>query len=97
MFEKLSCKVYLSTPPVGDSRSLSTVNATNCYKEKINYNTYELISNSIQTCPTTSMCLKRDAIDCIDLDQYALQLVHLIRGENDFSLKQRIENQIEIS
>ena len=81
MFEKLSCKeVYLSTPPVGDSRSLSTVNATNCYKEKINHNTYELISNSIQTCPTTSMCLKSDAIDCIDLDQYVLQLVHLNRG-----------------
>ena len=31
------------------------------------------------------MCFKRDAIDCIDLDGDALQLVRLIRGVDDFS------------
>ena len=41
------------------------------------------------------MCLKRDAIVCIDLDGQALQLVLLIRGVDDFSLRQRLENQIE--
>ena len=54
---------------VGYSRSLSTVNETNCNKK--NYDRFksfhDLISNSIQTRPTT-MCLKRDAIVCIDLD-----------------------------
>ena len=66
---KITCDANLSTLyPVGYSGSLSTVNETNCNKKKINYkNSYELISNSFQTCPTT-MCLKRDAIDCIDLD-----------------------------
>ena len=32
------------------------------------------LTNSIQTCPTT-MCLKRDVIDCLDLDGQTLQLV----------------------
>ena len=67
--EKLSCEVFLSTPPVGYSGSLTTGNETNCNKKNSDQskNSYELISNSIQTCPTT-MCLKRDGIDCIDLD-----------------------------
>ena len=77
--------------------SLSTVNETNCNKKKINSKkSYELISNSIQTCPTT-ICLKSDAIDCIDLDGSALQFVLLIRGVDGFSLRQRLENQIEVS
>ena len=77
--------------------SLLTVNETNCNKKKINSKkSYELISNSIQTCPTT-MCLKSDAIDCIDLDGSALQLVLVIRAVDGFSLRQRVENQIEVS
>ena len=34
---------------------------------------------------------------CIDLDGWALQLVLLIRGVNDFSSGQRLCNQIEVS
>ena len=30
---KITCEVYLSTPPVGYSGSLSTVNETNCHKK----------------------------------------------------------------
>ena len=51
---------------------------------------------SIHTSPTT-VCLKRDAIVCIDLDGKALQLVLLIRGVDDFSPIQRLENQIGVS
>ena len=40
---------------------------------------------------------KRDAIVCIDLDVKALQLVLLIRGVNDFTSRQRLENQFEVS
>ena len=59
------CEVYLSTPPVGYSGSPSTVNEINCNKKKISFKkSYEIISNS---CSTT-MCLKRDAIDCVVLD-----------------------------
>ena len=55
--------------PVGYSGSLPTLNETNFHKKKSHQKkkNYELISNSIQTCPTT-MCLKRDAIVCVDLD-----------------------------
>ena len=34
--EKKTCVVYLSTPPVGYSGSVSTINETNCNKNKIN-------------------------------------------------------------
>ena len=43
------------------------------------------------------MCLKRDVIVCIDLDGKALQFVLLIREVDEFSLRQRLENQIEVS
>ena len=56
-------------------------------------NSYVLTSNS---CPTT-MCLKMNAIVFVDLDGDALQLVLLIRGVNDLSSRQRLENQIEVS
>ena len=36
--EEVSCEVYLSTPSVGYSGSLSTVNETNCNKKKIKKN-----------------------------------------------------------
>ena len=81
--EKMTCEVFLSTHPVGYSGSPSTVNETNCNK-KVNFkNSDELTSNSIQTCPTT-MCLKRDAISCIALEKWVLQLVRLSRGGDDF-------------
>ena len=66
---KTTCEVYLSTHLVGYSGSIATVNETNCNKKNSDQfqKKYELISNSIQTCPTT-MCLKRDAIVCIDLE-----------------------------
>ena len=47
---------------------------------------YELTSNTIQTCPTT-MCLKMNAIVFVDLDGWALQLVLLIRSVDDFFIK----------
>ena len=43
------------------------------------------------------MCLKRDAIYCTDVDGQAFQLAPLIRGVDDFSLSQRLDNQIEVS
>ena len=43
------------------------------------------------------MCLKRGAFDCIDLAALALQLVLLIRGVDDFSSRQRVENRIQAS
>ena len=66
---KITCEVFLSTPPVGYSGSLSTVNEKPTVTKRIliSKKNYELISSSIQTCLTT-MCLKRDAIVCIDLD-----------------------------
>ena len=72
--EILSCEVYLSTPPVGYSGSLSTVNETNCNKKDLNNSkNYELTSNSMQTCPTT-MCMKMNTIVNVDLDGDAFQL-----------------------
>ena len=79
---KMTCEVYLSTHPVGYSGSLSTVHETNCSK-KVTKKSYELTSNSIQTCPTT-MCLKKNAISCIVLEKWVLQLVRLARGGDDF-------------
>ena len=38
-----------------------------------------------------------NAIDCIDLDGQALQLVLLIRGVDDFSMGQQLQNRIEVS
>ena len=38
-----------------------------------------------------------NAIVFVDLDGDALQLVLLIRGVDDFSSRQRIDNQIEVS
>ena len=63
------------------SGSTSTVNEINCNKKNSHQlkNSYELISNSIQTCPTT-MCLKRDAIDCIVLEKWVLHLVEGLRS-----------------
>ena len=83
--EELSCEVYLSTPPVGYSGSLSTVNQTNCNEKRCEqfFQKYELTSNSIQTCPDT-MCLKMNAIVVVDLNGGALQLVLLVRGVDDF-------------
>ena len=75
--EKITCEVYLSTPPVGYSGSLSTVNETNS------------TSNSTQTGPTT-MCLKMNGIVFVDLDGDALQFVLLIRSVNDFSSRLRL-------
>ena len=43
------------------------------------------------------MCLKMNAIVSVDLDGDALQLVLLICGVNDFSSRQRLQNQIEVS
>ena len=43
------------------------------------------------------MRLKMSAIVFVDLDRDALQLVLLIRGVDDFSSRQRLENQIEVS
>ena len=43
------------------------------------------------------MCFKMNAIVCIDLDGDSLQLVLLIRGVDDFSSRQRLENRIEVS
>ena len=63
-----------------------TVNETNCNTIK---KIYELTSSSIQTCPTT-MCLVMNAIVFVGLDGDALQFVLLIRGENDFSSRQRL-------
>ena len=66
--KKTRVKCICLHAPVGYNGSLSTVNETNCNKKEDQFkNSYELISNSIQTCPTT-MCLKKNAIDCIDLD-----------------------------
>ena len=79
---KMTCEVYLSTPPVGYSGSPSTVSETNCNKKHFK-KSYELTSNSIQTCPTT-MCLQKDAISCIVLEIWVLQLVRLTRGGDDF-------------
>ena len=92
---KITCEVFLSTHPVGYSGSLSTVNETNCNKKSIKQ-IYERTSNSIQTCLTT-MRLKMNAIVFVDLDGDALQLVLLVRGVDDFSSRQRLENQIEVS
>ena len=79
---KTLCEVYLSTPPVGYSGSLSTVNETNCNKKNSHQLkvSYELISNS---CSTT-MCLERDATCCIVLEKKALLFVRLTRGVEDF-------------
>ena len=76
--KKITCEVFLSTPPVGYSGSLSTVNETNGNKKNSHQleNSYGLISNS---CSTT-MCLKSDAIYCIVLEKWVLQLVRLTRG-----------------
>ena len=66
--KKISCEVYLSTHTVGYSGSLSAVNETNCNKKKSHQYIFKsFISNCIKTCPT-KMCLKRNAIVCIDLD-----------------------------
>ena len=93
--EKTSRVRCVCLHPVGYSGSLSTVTATNCNKNQFKKD-YELTSNSMQTCPTT-MCLKMNAIVFVDLDGDALQLVLLIRGGDDFSSRQRLENQIEVS
>ena len=85
---KMTREVYLSTPPVGYSGSLSTVNdpITITKRILINFkNSYELISNS------------RSAIHCSVLDGESLQLVSLIRGVDDFSERQQLENRIEVS
>ena len=81
----MTCEVYLSTPRVSYSGSLSTVNETKCNKKEDHFkkDSDELISNSIQTCPTT-MCLKGYAISCIVLEKLALQLVRLTRSVDDF-------------
>ena len=62
---KITCEVFLSTPPVGYSGSPSTVNETNCNKKNSHEQkkSYELISNSFQTCHTT-MCLKGCHVLC---------------------------------
>ena len=86
----------MSAHSVGYSGSLSAVNETNCNKKVTLKNSYELISNSSQTCPT-SMCLKMNAIVFVDLDGNALQFVLLIRSVNDFSSRERLHNQIEVS
>ena len=80
---KMTCEVYLSTHPVGYSGSLSTVNETNGNKKVTLKKSYELTSNSIQTCPTT-MCLKKDVISCVVLEKWVLQLFQLTRGVGDF-------------
>ena len=93
---KMTCEVYLSTHPVGYSGSLSTVNETNSNKKGHKHFSYELNSNSIPTCPTT-MCLKKDAISCIVLEKWVLQLVRLTCGGDDFRQRQQLENRIEVS
>ena len=93
----MTCEVYLSTPPVGYSGSPSTVNETNCNKERFELlEKTMLTSNSIQTCPTT-MRLKKDTIVFVDIDGDALQLVLLTRGGNGFCERQQLENRIEAS
>ena len=44
-----------------------------------------------------AMCLKRDVIEFVDLDGNALRFVPLTRSVDYFSLRQRLENQIEVS
>ena len=74
------------------SRRLQWI-AIDCKRNQLNQktirNSYELTSNSIQTCPTM-MRLKMNATVFVDLDGNALQLVLLIRGVDDFSSKQRL-------
>ena len=84
-------KVSVQTHSVGYSGSLSTVTNRTSIE-----NSYGLISKSIQTCPTT-MCLKRDAVVCVDLDGDALQIALLNRAVHDFSSRQQLYNQIEFS
>ena len=65
---KMKCEVFLSTPSVGYSGSPSTANETTVKKNEWTSHelhqkghlkiSYELTSNSIQTCPTT-MCACR--------------------------------------
>ena len=81
MREKMTCEVCLSAPPVGNSGSLSTVNEQT--KKSLKKDLMSSTSNSIQTCPTT-MHLKKDAISCIVLEKWVLQLVPLTRGVDDF-------------
>ena len=99
MFEKKSrvrciC-LHLPSVTVGRHRLQKKTNCNQKKKRSIK-KSYELISNSTQTCPST-MCLKMNAIVFVDLDGHALQLVLLIRGVNDFSSRQRLQNQIEVS
>ena len=63
---KMTCEVHLSTLPVGYSGSPSTVNETNSNKKGHSKISYELTSNSIQTCPTMNR-LRKDAISYIVL------------------------------
>ena len=92
----MTCEVSLSTHPVGYNGSQSTVNETNCNRKKITKKNNELNSISTQTCPK-KMCLKMDAIVCIDLEGQALQLVLLFRGVDDFSSRQRLENRFKMT
>ena len=80
---KMRCEVYLSPHSAGYSGSLSTASETNCNKKVTLKNSYELTSNSIQMCPTTK-CLKKDAISCIVLEKWVLQLVRLTLGGDGF-------------
>ena len=57
-----------SAAPVGYSGSSSTVNETTVTRRRSLKKSYGLISNSLQTGPTT-MCLKRDAMSCIVLEK----------------------------
>ena len=76
---KMTCEVYLSTPPVCCSGSPST---TNCNKKGHFKISYEL-TNSIQTCPTMNR-LRNNAISCIFVVKLVLQLAHLTRGGDGF-------------
>ena len=79
---KITCEMYLSTPPVGYSGSPSTVNKTNCTNMSLSKNLMNS-TNSIQTCPTMK-CLRKDAISCIVVEKWVLQLARLTRGGDGF-------------
>ena len=86
--ENLSCEVYLSTPFVGYSGSLSTVNETSCDKKR-----FEQLKKFVSSLPIPFRLVQprcANAIVFVDLDGDALQVVLLIRGVNDFSSRQRL-------
>ena len=80
---KMTCEVYLSTPPVGYSGSPSTVNETNCNKKEVTYKKNMSSTNSSRTCPTMNL-LRKSVISDIAVEILVLQFPHLTHDEDGF-------------